>query len=267
VVASNFPQIVRGIIGELRGWQPSTCCAALQLLEMYSVYVEDWMQQHVYELLPAILHAVSAALSCKESQDQTVVCAYRCCRLMGVFVPAEILWEALQPVIVDDSLACSLREAAIIMMQAYASGVRSIRPSDQCLLWALEVLLRAELADAQQASVKHALVAMLGECIDGASDECLEVHSSDVVNAVLRLQAWPAMDDERLSSRNRHETEHMLRDVAERVCGPGSSVRQLLGRVRDELQGTWSTGGLSVHADVTAVALRRLCEPQGREGG
>lgn len=123
VVAANFPQIVRGIIGELRGWQADMCCYALQLLQTYTVYVEDWMQQHLHELLPALLQAVGRAF--KESNQEAVGHAAGCCRLLGVFVSGEVLWGTLEPVLIDPLLEKSLRQAAATMLQVHIPDILS----------------------------------------------------------------------------------------------------------------------------------------------
>lgn len=254
VVAANFPQIVRGIIGELRGWQPNTSCYAMKLLQAYAVYVEDWMQQSLHELLPALLHAVGKA--CMENNREAVELAAGCCRMIGVFVTGEVLWVTLEPVLTDTLLDYPLRQAAAITLQAYAEGARYRGNSDECLGWVIEVLVRRGVADTQAKGLKQALVGMLKACVYGASVEGLSAQCSEVVSAMLRLQAWPAMKDAGTVSENWQELEEGLEIVASRVVGPDSSVQQLLDRCGDEVKQLWGEGG--VQADVLSAALQRL---------
>lgn len=254
VVAANFPQIVPGIIGELRGWQAHTSCYAMKLLQAYTVYVEDWMQQHLHELLPALLQAVGR--SCMETNREAVEVATGCCRMIGVFVTGEVLWETLEPVLTDSLLENTFRQAAAITLRAYAEGATYRGNSDECLGWALEVLVKGCVADTQGKGLKQALVGMLKACVLGASTEHLSAHSTAVVNAMLRLQAWPAMKDAETVRENWQELEEMLEHVASRVVGPDSSVQQLLEQCSEEVVRMW--GGSAVQVDVLSAAMQRM---------
>ena len=254
VVAANFPQIVRGIIGELRGWQSHTSCYAMKLLQAYAVYVEDWMQQHLHELLPALLQAVGKA--CMEHDDEAVDLAAGCCRLIGVFVTGKVLWATLEPVLSDTLLETPLRLGAAILLQAYAEGVRYRGNNDECLGWALEVLVKRGVADTQAKGFKQALVRMMNACVFGASEDGLKEKCGEIVNAMLRLQAWPAMQDAGVVDENWQAVEEGLQHVAQNVMGAAASVRQLLDQCSEEVVGMW--GGCAVQGDVLRAAMQLL---------
>ena len=259
VVAANFPQIVKGILGELRGWQPHGCCSALKLLEVYAVYVEDWMQQHLHELLPALLQAVANAT--KQSEDtlalEIVASATSFNRMMGVFVPGDVVWTTIEPVFSDASLGTHLQVAAAEVLRAYAAGVSLRGPTDECLQWATSVLVDNALSDSQHAGLKASMVGMLQVCVQGASNSALQQHACIITGACLRLQAWPACKDEYIIQGNWDQVENILSTIAARLQPQEPVVKSLFCRFRDEISCHWKLAA-TANADVIQIATRRL---------
>lgn len=142
------------------------------------------------------------------------------------------------------------------MLQAYSEGAACRGSCNECLEWVLEVLVAHHVADTQSTGFKQALGGMLKASARGASSQALKAQCGGIVNAVLRLQAWPAMSDGGLVQEHYGNLEEVLEVVACRVLGGGGSVEQLLERYSDEVQNAWRND--VVQANVLSAAVQRL---------
>ena len=104
--------------------------------------------------------------------------------------------------------------------------------------------------------LKQALGRMMNACVVGASEEGLRSRCGEIVNATLRLQAWPAMQDQATVDENWQALEEGLLRVAECVVGADGTVAQLLERCGEQVRQAW--GETVVQADILSVAMQRL---------
>eukprot|EP00892_Ulva_mutabilis_P010543 jgi/Ulvmu1/7861/UM004_0092.1 len=263
VVTGTFAGIVGAIACELRGWQPGCRCRAAALLEVYCVFAEDWMQQRLYEVVPAMLQAAAAAAGQRGTGPDAAAASAglgRCFTMMGLFVPLEAFMRMVEPVLLDVQLPAGLRAAAAAAMREFLNGARHRGGGDECARGVLRVLLESGLPESQSDILKQDLVALVGSCVAHIGDKMLQEAQVDLVDAMLRLQAWPAADTEAAKTVVA-AVEADMQQLACRLAGEEApngvrSVDELLVRHRQALLQRWCGG--SYQADVTNVTMRRI---------
>ena len=261
VVASSFPGVVGGIAGELRGWQPENCCRAAALLEVYSVFVEDWMQQRVYEVVPAMLQAAAAGQRPSAGADAAAAVAAlgRCFGMMGLFVPLEGFMRMVEPVLLDVDLPAGLRAAAAAAVREFLNGARHRGGGDECVRVALRLLVDHGLTESQSPLLKYAFLELVGACIRQAGGGLLQELQLDLADALLRLQAWPAAQEEAalgVAEAVEVDLGCLISRLADGRAESGSDVDAFLDHHQQALLQRWQS--LRYQRDVSDAASARL---------
>lgn len=261
VVASNFAGVAGGIAGELRGWHADCRCRAAALLEMYSVFVEDWMQQHVYELVPAMLQAASAAHQRMADADAVAAAGAlaRCCSMMGLFVAPQCFVRMVEPVLSDTDLSAGVRAAAAAALGDFLNGAWHRGGADECAKAAIRIIQENSLSESQSSVLKQSLVSLTATVIRTASDDLMHEMQVPLISLLLRLQAWPAAD-----AKTRQElavtVEQEIGNLVKRLDADNSStgVHSLLSSHREALIKMWDTSSTKLLQSVTAAAMEQL---------
>ena len=190
VVAANFGHICHAICLELVSWQAEHRAKAAQLLAVYLVHIEDWAQQYVHELVPALCRALALQLHDRTMRDAPdteqlieASAAARCCALMGLLASSTSFLSVVLPRIEDDSAELALQEAALLAatcnMHASACSTDGVDVDVQQILDALQA---SGLPTHQQVVCKRRLLSVLHACA------CC-VQSSTLQDTVVQLLA------------------------------------------------------------------------------
>lgn len=261
VVASNFSGVVGGIAGELRGWHAECKCRAAGLLEMYSVFVEDWMQQHMFQVVPAMLQAAVATHDRSAGADvvATADAIGRCFLMMGLYVPLDGFMKMVEPVLLDTELPAGLRAAASAAVHNFLSGAQHRGGADECVRAIVHILLQEGLSETQSSVLKRSLVTLAGACIRCAGEPLLQELEIDILHLLLRLQAWPAADPG--ARKEMADTvESQMKEFTSRCTAGGimkRGVNDVLAIHQQELLQQLQNGR-HYQQDVTDVATLRL---------
>lgn len=261
VVASSFAGVVGGIAGELRGWHAECKRRAAGLLEMYSVFVEDWMQQHIFKVVPAMLQAAAAAHDRAADADvvATADAIGRCFSMMGLCVPLDGFMKMVEAVLLDTGLPTGLRAAAAAAVHHFLSGARHRGGADECVRAVVHILLQDGLSDTQSSVLKRSLVTLTGVCIRWAGEPLLQELEVDFLLLLLRLQAWPAAEKSARKEMADAVESHMNRFACRHTAG-GTTYREvndLLAIHQQELLQSLQNGSKR-QQDVTDLATLRL---------
>lgn len=262
VVASNFGGVVGGIAGELRGWDAECRCRAAALLEMYCVLVEDWMQQKVFELLPAMLQAAAPAYQRAADADalSTAAALGRCFCMMGLFVPLEAFMRMVEPVLVGTELPAGLRAAAVAAVRDFLDGAWHRGGGDECVRAALCIILDEGLSETQSSVLKRGLISLTSTFIRCAGGPLLQEMQGDILNLLLRLQAWPASNEgarQEIGDLVEAEIERLHSKVT--IGNPlVTSLDEMLAHHQEELLRRWHVQSSKLQQDITDAATLRL---------
>jgi hypothetical protein len=191
VVAANFGHIAHAVASELSSWHAEHRHRGAQLLASYLVFIEDWVGQYLYELVPALCRALVVEDQVREGERALVVEVARCCSLMGLFLPCEAFLEVALPRVEDESAEVMLRAAALAAVAANLSGGGAKGFLDTCLPRLLAALDSAGVIDVQACCCKFAVGDVLEACVAGASPQWLQAHQMEVLSVLLRVEAWP----------------------------------------------------------------------------
>lgn len=176
VVAANFGHISHAICLELVSWQDAHREKAAQLLAVYLVHIEDWCQQYLHELAPALCRSLALQQQ-RPRQERGVADAARdpgaliqlsaqarCCAVMGLLASSAAFLGVVLPRIEDDSAELPLQLAALAAAACNIHASAYTGSTDVDLAAVLSALQASGLASNGQWACRSAVLGVLRAC-------------------------------------------------------------------------------------------------------
>ncbi|KXZ56414.1 hypothetical protein GPECTOR_1g369 [Gonium pectorale] len=267
LVQSNFGRIVGALSEEITSWMLEARRRAAALLRTQLVLVEEWSEQHLHLLLPALAKAIT---------DPEVRLHIRdCCAIVGAFTDPELALQLLQPRLADEAADVGTRAAALEVLACVARGAGPRRALDAHLATALDLLGLESLLTSEDTRVRRALQEAVEQLVETCGPACgrhaarllwiclhLRSPGRAVVAAVVPGAVGAAGGPAGASAADPAGAlaeESLMRRLAE-VCGCEGGVDELVEAHRVELLGQVAPGS-SPNVLLAAGVLARLLLP------
>ncbi|GIL99070.1 hypothetical protein Vretimale_4331 [Volvox reticuliferus] len=164
LVQSNFGRIVGALSEEATSWLIEARRRAAALLRTELVLVEEWSEQHLHLLMPAL---------CKAISDPEVRPLIRdCCAIIGAFTDPELALQLLQPRVSDEASDLSQRAAALEVLACIVRGAGPRRAMDAHLSALLDLLSLESLLSSEDTRIRRALLEIMEQLLATCGPAC-----------------------------------------------------------------------------------------------
>ncbi|GLC35967.1 hypothetical protein PLESTB_000524400 [Pleodorina starrii] len=252
LVQSNFGRIVGALSEEVTSWLLEARRRAAALLRTQLVLAEDWSEQHLHLLLPAL---------CKAISDPEVRPLIRdCCSVIGAFTDPELALQLMRPRVADEAAELGQRAAALEVLACVIRGAGPRRALDAHLTALLDLLLLSgggegeSLLTSEDTRIRRALLEVVEQLVATCAPACSR-HAAQLLWMCLHLRApghAPAVASAATAA---------AAGAAAAAAAPGAGLAVAAGA--DEAAAAAAAGP----AAVEAVLMPRLAEACGFGGG
>ncbi|GIL43408.1 hypothetical protein Vafri_1181 [Volvox africanus] len=239
LVQINFGRIVGALSEEVTSWLLEARRRAAALLRTELVLVEEWSEQHLHLVMPAL---------CKAISDPEVRPLIRdCCAIIGAFTDPELALQLLQPRVTDEAADLTQRAAALEVLACVVRGAGPRRAMDALLSALLDLLNLESLLSSEDTRIRRALLEIMEQLLATCGPACGR-QASRLLWVCLHLRA-PGRAS-----------------AAQAGAGPGS-LGAAEGGTAAAAAAALGCDGDPAGAVVEAVLLPRLAEACGFSGG
>ncbi|PNH12703.1 HEAT repeat-containing protein 2, partial [Tetrabaena socialis] len=180
LVQSNFSRIVHPLSDEVTSWLLESRRRAAALLRTQLVLVEEWSEQHLHLVLPAL---------CKAIGDPEVRAVVRdCCSVIGAFTDPELSLQLLQPRVTDEGGDLAQRAAALEVLACVVRGAGPRRALDPHMPAVLDLMCLESLLGSEDTRIRRALHDLLEQLLATCGPACGR-HAARLLWVCLHLRS------------------------------------------------------------------------------
>ncbi|EFJ44828.1 hypothetical protein VOLCADRAFT_106220 [Volvox carteri f. nagariensis] len=263
LVQSNFGRVVGALSEELVSWLVEARRRAAALLRTELVLVEEWSEQHLHLVIPALTkvtllnaeeHGWSWGLRGAITDPEVRSLIRDCCAVIGAFTDPELALQLLQPRLMDEAMAdLGHRAAALEVLACVIRGAGPRRTMDPHLGAVLELLTAESLITCEDSRIRKALLEVVEQLVATCGPACNR-HNSQLLWLCLHLRA-----------PGREATA--LQPPPPAVAAPAVAALGTPGEAAAAMESGTGGGGGPGGAVVEASLLPRLAEVCGFSGG
>ncbi|GLI68794.1 hypothetical protein VaNZ11_013291 [Volvox africanus] len=164
LVQTNFGRIAGVLSEEVTSWLLEARRRAAALLRTELVLVEEWSEQHLHLVMPAL---------CKAISDPEVRPLIRdCCAIIGAFTDPELALQLLQPRVTDEVADLTQRAAALEVLACVIRGAGPRRAMDAHLSALLDLLSLESLLSSEDTRIRRALLEIMEQLLATCGPAC-----------------------------------------------------------------------------------------------
>ncbi|KAG2499196.1 hypothetical protein HYH03_002777 [Edaphochlamys debaryana] len=180
LVQSSFGRIVGALAEEACSWLLEARRRAAALLRTQLLVVEEWAEQHLHLLLPAMCRAITDPEVRTPIRDSGAI--------LGAFTDPQVALQLLGPRVTDDAADLGQRAAALELLACVIRGAGPRRALDPLLGSLLELLCGEQLVGSEDTRVRRALQEVVEQLLATCGPACGR-HAPDLLWLCLHLRA------------------------------------------------------------------------------
>ncbi|GFR41385.1 hypothetical protein Agub_g2068, partial [Astrephomene gubernaculifera] len=251
LVQTNFSRIIGALSEEVTSWLLEARRRAAALLRTQLLLVEEWSEQHLHLIMPAL---------CKAISDPEVRPVIRdCCSLLGAFTDPEVALQLLATRGSDEAADAAQRAAALEVLGCVIRGAGPRRALDAHLPSVLQLLSGESLLTSEDSRIRRSLQEVVQQLLATCGPACGR-HAAQLLWVCLHLRS-PGR-----AAPNGSSSSGLMQPAAAAAAAFTATSAPTAAAATASLEGSVA-GGDAAGGVVEGCLLPRLAEVCGCSGG